>query len=173
MFHIPILMFTWDVEVTLMGRSFWRDSNFFSSSVETSLIRPERAWGDTKSWFTLKRKDKESAPYGKDGITNLMMRNWMMSWWPRLGLSSFPILMRVDLDRRRLQVEHALAGTLLNSLHIDPLTWLLGFVLMLPIADATSESVFILSRDRPESFSCFLLLWSHPIITLISCSQIS
>ena len=116
MFHIPILMFTWDVEVTLMGRSFWRDSNFFSSSVETSLIRPERAWGNTKSCFTLKRKDKESAPYGKDGITNLMMRNWMMSWWPRLGLSSFPILMRVDLDRRRLQVEHALAGILLNSL---------------------------------------------------------
>ena len=28
----------------MIGRSLCRDSSFFSSSVDTSLIRPERAW---------------------------------------------------------------------------------------------------------------------------------
>ena len=34
---------TCEVEVRVIGRSFCRDSNFFSSSVDTSLMRPERA----------------------------------------------------------------------------------------------------------------------------------
>merc|ERR1711971_103057 len=39
----PFRAETWEVDVTVMGRSFCRDSNFFSSSVDTSLMRPERA----------------------------------------------------------------------------------------------------------------------------------
>ena len=144
--------------MTVIGRSLCRDSSFFSSSVDTSLIRPERALGGMFVHYSIFEMPRVKIIFVNVDVDldhfrcYLMMRSRVRRWL------RFCIFVRVHLDRCRLQVKHALVKTThqdqVNSDSRPPQdlgqkklpTWLLAFVLAPPpVLELTSEPAPLLS----------------------------